>query len=184
MRSGVRRRLLVLGVVSLINAGCASLSTPSHVQLQGPEETLEKSRAGRFSVQALETPPLESPRGSQGRFEWLHYRSADGARRLLLVIGPFGQSLGGIEQRAPNSGNTTSLNFFDSQGLIVDPSQQWELLSSLAGRPLQGNSAHARALEKFMRFLADATESEQRVHETELPLSDLTLRFRIAFDAQ
>jgi hypothetical protein len=179
-----RRRLIVLGVVSLITSGCASLSTPRHVQLQGPEETLEKSRAGRFSVQVLERPSLENPRGSQGRFEWLHYRSAQGARKLLLVIGPFGQSLGGIEQYTPNSGNATSLYLFDEQGLIVDPGQQWALLSSLAGQPLQGNSAQARALKKLMQFLANAIESEQRVHETELQLTDLTLRFRIAFDAQ
>jgi hypothetical protein len=184
MRSVSRRRLIALAVVALITSGCASVSTPRHVQLQGPEETLEKNRAGRFSVQVLETPALENPRGSQGRFEWLHYRSAQGARELLLVIGPFGQSLGGIEQRVSNSSNTASLYLFDEQGLIVDPAQQWELLSSLAGRPLQGNSTQARALEKFMRFLADATESEQRVHETELQLTDLTLRFRIAFDAQ
>lgn len=149
-----------------------------------PDETLVTSRSGRFSVQVIETPPAENPRGSQGRFEWLEYQSAAARRRLLLVIGPFGQSLGGVEQIEPSTHQESSLRVFDEQGLIVDRQAQWQLLSSIAGQPLEDSTTDIRALKTIMEFLATATRSDQRVQEIQLSLALWRLRFRIALDTQ
>lgn len=184
MRGLSRRRLLALGFLSVFIQGCSSLSRKGPVTLGQPDETLVRNRAGRFSVQVIETPPAENPRGSQGRFEWLEYQSAGARRRLLLVIGPFGQSLGGVEQIEPSAQQDFSLRVFDEQGLIVDRPAQWQLLSSIAGQPLEDSTTDIRTLGTIMEFLATAAKSEQRVQEIELPLALWRLRFRIALDTQ
>lgn len=179
-----RRRLLALGAWSFLLQACGSLPKQQRLQLQRPDETLVQTRAGRFSVQLIEMPPQENPRGSQGRFEWLEYRSAQQARRLLLIIGPFGQSIGGIEQLDLGSQQEPILNFFDGQGLFLEKHEQWRLLSSLAGRPLEENAVHRQIMKNFMRSLAEAIASERRIHEINLPMADIALRFLIALDAK
>ncbi len=179
-----RRRLLTLGALTFLLQACSSPPKQRQIELQGPGETLVQSRTGRFSVQVMETPPQENPRGSQGRFEWLEYQSAQQTRRLLLIIGPFGQSLGGIEQVTLGLRKEFTLNFFDEQGLLLEKHEQWRLLSSLAGRPIKEDAMHRQAMQTFTRFLADAITSERRVHDIEMPLADIALRFRIALDAK
>ncbi len=180
-----RRRLLALGATAFVVYGCSAIPQQRHLELQRPDETLIKSRAGRFSVQVIETPAPESPRGSQGRFEWLQYQSGQSTRSLLLIIGPFGQSLGGIEKNQSSSMQQDfTLSLFDEQGFIVEQKEQWRLLSSLAGRAIEENSVTSQTLNSFMGFVTAATASDLRVQEIEIPLADIALRFRIALDAQ
>lgn len=184
MQGFSRRHLLALALLASVVYGCSTPPKQRQLELQRPNETLVKSHAGRFSIQVMETPPSENPRGSQGRFEWLEYQSANSTRRLLLIIGPFGQSLGGVEQLRTDPEQDFVLSLFDAQGLVLEKDAQWQLLSSLAGQSLEEAAAQTLSLKTFMQAILAALESGQRVQEIEMPLAQARLRFRIALDAQ
>ncbi len=184
MQENFRRRLFFLGVYSLALSGCASLAPQKRIELQRQNEILEQSRAGRFIVQALGAAASDNARGSQGRFEWLQYRASESSRRLLIIVNAFGQSLGGIEAIQIRPTDKQTLHVFDQQGVLINPQQQLQLLSSLAGQTVQDLSAQDSVMAALMTFVSQAAQSEQRIHETDLKLSDMTLRFRLAFDAQ
>ena len=184
MHDRFRRRMLCLGLMPLIVYGCSSTTELRRLELQRADEAIQANRAGRFSVQVLETPPVEPQRGSQGSFEWLEYRSAQASRSLLLIIGPFGQFLGGIEQRQEYASGQTQLRLFDEQGQILQLDEQWRLISSVAGKPLEASPEHAFALEQLMQFLSMSAKSQQRIHETTVQVPGVALQFRLVFDTQ
>jgi hypothetical protein len=184
MQGFSRRHLLAFALLATVLSGCSTPPKQRQLELQRPDETLVKSHAGRFSIQVIETPAAENPRGSQGRFEWLEYQSAKATRRLLLIIGPFGQSLGGVEQVRTVNGQDFTLSLFDGQGMVLENEAQWQLLASLAGQTLEESSSQRQALQPFMQSIADTLESGQQLKELEMPLAQARLRFRIVLDAQ
>jgi outer membrane biogenesis lipoprotein LolB len=184
MQENFRRRLCFLGAYSLLLSGCASLAPQRRIELQRQDEKLAQSRAGRFIVQTLDTSGPNNKRGSQGRFEWLQYNSPESSRQLLIIVSAFGQSLGGIEAIQIRPTVKQTLHVFDGQGMLVTPEQQLQLLSSLAGQTVQDLAAQDSVMAALMAFVSQAAESEHRIHETDLKLSNMTLRFRLAFDAQ
>lgn len=178
------RRLFVLGVGSLALSGCASLTPQTRIELQRHDEQLVQSRPGRFVVQAISTPASDELRGSQGRFEWLEYRSPQTTRTLLIIVGAFGQSLGGIEETQTELHGEPRLRLFDEQGRLIDSQQQSQLVTMLAGQHVPAGRAQIAALQELMKFIAQAAHAGQRVHETNLMADGLQLQFRVAFDAQ
>ncbi len=164
----LRRRLLALGALAFIASGCASLQQPPRqLELQRPNETLARSATGRFVLQS-QNPLAEPVQGSQGRFEWLEYQSGSSLRRVLIVVGPFGQSLGGIEETIAPGQPGSRLYLFDDQGRLTTPER--------------GNDLPA--LQSLMRFIESRVGAYGPVHETEIVMESTPFRLRIAFDAQ
>ena len=178
------RRLFLVGALSAIAQACSSIPKHTLLELQRDNENTEVNRAGRFVAQVLQASQPEASRGSQGSFQWLEYRSERAMRRLLLIIGPLGQPLGGIEQQLEAMGEPGALRVFDEQGQPLHTDEQKRMLVWLVGNSLNTHDTQLSILKQLMEFLATAAKSEQRIHETVVPLPDITLRFRLAFDAQ
>jgi hypothetical protein len=184
MQGPFRRRLLACAFLAATIQGCSTIPTQRHIELQRVDETLLSGRAGRFVAQAVESPTPDNPRGAQGRFEWRESRSGPTTRRLLLVIGPFGQSLGGVEETLMDPPEGSTIAVFDEQGRVVGPKDQVQMLSSLLGHRIEDPSPQTALLRQLMQSLSAAAQSGKPVHDTDIAVSGVTLRLRIAFDAQ
>lgn len=167
-------------------AGCASIAPDQTVRerlvLERSDEILVQTRAGRFVLQG-QAPNL-GERGTQGRFEWLEYRSSQGApRQVLIWLGPLGQSAASLEQRwQPVSG--PAIAAYDEQGLRLTHQDQLRFLSAVLGRDALAMSDDEVyvALQSIMRFFQASVNAQATRHESQFLVGKAVIDLRIAFD--
>ena len=174
--------LLVLGVI----AGCASVA-PDHAArerllLERSDEVVAQNRAGRFVLQGLSSHLQE--RGAQGRFEWLEYRSAQGAARQVLIwLGPLGQSAASLELRRETTGRL-SVAAYDDNGRRLSHQDQLRFLSSVLGNGAltMSDAETQQAMMSIMQFFQASVAAQSPRHESQLAIGKAMIHLRIAFD--
>lgn len=151
--------------------------------LEQPGESLHWMREGRFVIRAVSSgSPQGAERGEQGRFEWLEFKSAsENQRHVLLLIGPIGQSVGALEQSA------RTLRAFDAQGLLLDANDQAHVMAAIfsSSTDHRGELQTAdvnRSLRAITGFFQSISHSDQRSHETTIPLPQWTIHLRVVLE--
>lgn len=174
--------LLLLGLA----VGCTSIA-PDHAArerlvLERRDEVLAQSRAGRFVLQGL-SPNLRE-RGAQGRFEWLEYRSTQGASRQVLIwLGPLGQSAASLELRNQTLAGP-SVAAYDENGLRLSHQDQLRFLSNALGNSAlaMGDAEIEQTLQSIMQFFRSSLDAQSARHESQFAIGNALVRLRIAFD--
>ncbi len=174
--------LLVFGVI----AGCASIA-PDHAArerllLERSDEVVAQNRAGRFVLQGLSSNLQE--RGAQGRFEWLEYRSAQGAARQVLIwLGPLGQSAASLELRPQATGRASVAAYHDN-GLRLGHQDQLRFLSNVLsnGALTISDAETQQAMLSIMQFFQASVAAQSPRHESQFTIGSALIHLRIAFD--
>ncbi len=167
-------------------AGCASIA-PDHsarerLLLERSDEVIAQNRAGRFVLRGLSANLQE--RGAQGRFEWLEYRSAQGAARQVLIwLGPLGQSAASLELR-PQTAENASVAAYDENGLRLSHQDQLRFLSNVLGNgaSTMSDAETQQAMQSIMQFFQASVAAQSPRHESQFIIGSAVIHLRIAFD--
>ena len=182
--SGLTRTLVILSLAGL-PLGCTTISPLPRFQLEQPGEPLAQTTSGRFVLRG--TDSLGQPQGTQGRFEWLTYGatipsgSINPSRKVLILIGPLGQSVGVLEKVSTNN----NIVVYDHQGLLLGPDHRRDVLIQLLGQDAGGQTAEQDVdalLIEVVRFFDSASVAGQRRAEQGFRLGPAQFTLTVLMD--
>ena len=172
-------RLFFLLFISTVIVACAGLPTQrEQFYPQHADEQIDEVRSGRFVLRLTEAG-TESL-GTQGQFELMRLSSMTkprASRRVLIWLGPLGQSLGSLEQRPD-----LPVRIFDAQGLLLSEGDKRRFAQRLLGLQSSesvNDAALDRLLDALLELITRATKTDE---EHQLAVGSAQLHLRIALD--
>lgn len=173
------RLFFLLFITALITA-CAGLPTQrEQFYPQHADERLDEIRSGRFVIRIIDAG--NDSRGTQGQFELMRLSSTTtpgAARRVLIWLGPLGQSIGSLEQRPD-----LPVRIFDAQGLLLTKADKRQFAQGLLG--LQASEfVNDEALDRLLNALLEFTGQANDTHQQhQVVVGSTTLQLRISLDS-